>query len=128
MAMRVGVDLQPVDEVLWSLERFGDRYRSRLFTEQEVIDCGGWGNSSTVAAAGLAARFAAKEATFKLLRVAERVPGFREVEVIREPGGWPTLRLHGEAAVLAAEADLHDIQLSLSHTEHTAIAVVIAGG
>jgi holo-[acyl-carrier protein] synthase len=125
-AMRVGVDIQPVADVLRSLARFGDRYRTRLFTEREVQDSGGWGAETTTAAASLAARFAAKEATFKALRVSERVPLWTDVELVREPGGWPTLLLHGLAAELAAEAGLHEFQVSISHTEETAVAVVVA--
>jgi holo-[acyl-carrier protein] synthase len=125
-AMRVGVDIQPVADVLSSLARFGDRYRRKLFTEREVRDSGGWGAETATAAASLAARFAAKEATFKALRVSERVPLWTDVELVREPGGWPTLLLHGLAAELAAEAGLHEFQVSISHTEETAVAMVVA--
>jgi holo-[acyl-carrier protein] synthase len=125
-AMRVGVDIQPVADVLSSLARFGDRYRRKLFTEREVRDSGGWGAETATAAASLAARFAAKEATFKALRVSERVPRWTDVELVREPGGWPALRLRGLAFELAQEAGLREFQVSISHTEETAVAVVVA--
>jgi holo-[acyl-carrier protein] synthase len=124
--MRVGVDIQPVAEVAGSLSRFGDRYRSRLFTEREVEDSGGWGSETGAAAASLAARFAAKEATFKVLRVSDRVPRWKDVELVREAEGWPTLRLYAAAAELAAEAGLREFQVSISHTDDTAVAVVVA--
>jgi holo-[acyl-carrier protein] synthase len=125
-SMRVGVDIQPVVDVARSLDRFGDRYRSRLFTEREVEDSGGWGADPTTAAPSLAARFAAKEAAFKVLRVHDLVPGWKDVELVREAGGWPTLHLHGVAAQLAAEAGLREFQVSISHSEDAAVAVVIA--
>jgi holo-[acyl-carrier protein] synthase len=112
--------------VLSSLARFGDRYRRKLFTEREVQDSGGWGAETATAAASLAARFAAKEATFKALRVSERVPRWTDVELVREPGGWPALRLRGLAFELAQEAGLREFQVSISHTEETAVAVVVA--
>lgn len=124
--MRVGIDLQPVGEVLDSLVAYGDRYRRRLFTEREVDDCGGWGAAPSTSAAALAARFAAKEATLKALHVGDRVPAWTDIEVIREASGWPCLHLHGCAAELAAEASLTQFELSLSHTDTVASAIVVA--
>lgn len=120
----MGVDIQPVADVAWSLDRFGERYRRRVFTQQEITDSAEKGTST--AAASLAARFAAKEATLKVLRAHERVPRWTDIELVREPGGWPSLRLHGLAAELAVEAGLSEFQVSISHTEESAVAVVIA--
>lgn len=124
--MSVGIDAQPVAEVRESLEMFGDSYRSKLFTDQEIASCGGWGASARTSAEGLAARFAAKEATFKALRVDARVPLWKEVEVVTANGGWPSLRLTGLADELAHEGGIMEFQVSLSHTLEIALAVVIA--
>ena len=126
--MRIGIDAQPVAEVSRALEEHGDRYRAKLFTEHEVASCGGWGAPPERAAEGLAARFAAKEALLKVLRVADRVPLWTDIEVVREPGGWPSLRLSGLAAELASEAGLTEFEVSLSHTGDVAVAAVIATG
>jgi holo-[acyl-carrier protein] synthase len=124
--MRVGVDIAHVADVRRSLMDFGDGFRRRLFSEQELAACGGVDATVEEAAQGLAARFAAKEATFKLLRVGERVPRWTDIEVVREPGGWTSLRLAGLAQQLADEAGLHRFVVSLSHTSELAIAVVAA--
>jgi len=124
--MRVGIDAQQVSEVRRALVDHGDRYRRRVYTEQEVESCGGWGADPDEAAEGLAARFAAKEAVLKVLRVSERMPPFTDIEVVREPGGWPSLRLAGVALALAEEVGLRDFELSLSHTADIAVAAVIA--
>jgi holo-[acyl-carrier protein] synthase len=70
-----------------------------------------------------AARFAAKEAFSKALGTGMRAGvAWRDIEVRRAPGGRPTIHLHGRAAELAAGMQAH---LSLTHTDTTAMAVVI---
>ncbi len=126
--VRVGIDAQPVAEVRRALEEHGDRYRAKLFTEHEVASCGGWGAPPEHSAEGLAARFAVKEAVLKVLRVTDRIPLWTDIEVLREPGGWPSLKLTGVARELATEAALTEFEISLSHTEDVAVAVVVATG
>jgi holo-[acyl-carrier protein] synthase len=124
--MRIGIDAQSVSDVGDSIDAHGDRYRRRLFTDEEVAACGGWGAPRGIAADGLAARFAAKEAVLKALRVGDRVPLWTEIEVVRESDGWTSITLTGLANQLALEAGLAEFELSLSHTTETAIAVVVA--
>ena len=124
--MRVGIDAQAISEVRRALDDHGDRYRARLFTEHEIESCGGWGATAEQSAEGLAARFAAKEAVLKVLRVGDVVPSWTEIEVFRNSGGWPSIRLAGVAKELAAEAALTEFEISLTHTADLAIAAVIA--
>ena len=123
--MRVGVDAQPVVEVRTALEAHGDRYLARLFTAREIADCADK-DTGRAMTESLAARFAAKEATLKALRVGHPVPPWRDIEVVREAGGWVSLRLHGIADRLAQAAGLTEFELSLTHTDEIAIAVVVA--
>ena len=76
----------------------------------------------------LAARFGAKEAAMKALGAGLGAFRFREVEVVRAESGAPSLALHGAAAALAAERGVTAWQLSLTHTDSTAMAVVLALG
>src|ERR1039458_9884587 len=69
---RVGMDIAFVGDVAESIARFGDRYVCRIFTPHEISCCVG---SRAATAEGLAARFAAKEATIKVLRPTERALG-----------------------------------------------------
>lgn len=124
--MRVGVDLQRVQDVEDALRAHGDRYRSRLFTEREIADCGGWGAEPSTSAPGLATRFAAKEAVLKVLRPGADVPGWREIEILRQSSGWCRVVLHGGAADLAADAGLTDLDVSLSRSGGFAVAAVVA--
>lgn len=119
----VGADLADVTDVADALARFGDRYRSRLFTPGELADTEG-----PTEAQGLAARFAAKEATFKALGVGPDGLPWRSVEVRRHPGGRPALVLHGEAAMLAEERGLTRWAVSMTHEHQLAGAVVVATG
>ena len=64
-ALRVGTDVVAVHQVADSVARFGPRYLQRVYTDHELDSCAG---SPTFRAARLAARFAAKEATIKVLR------------------------------------------------------------
>lgn len=121
--MIVGTDIQSIEEVADSIVRFGSRYATRLFTDHEIDSCGG---VNTSAAPGLTARFAAKEATMKVLRPTERIPRWRSIEVCRQPGGWVEIALHAEAAELARERRISDMSVSLSHGGDVGTATVVA--
>lgn len=127
--VRVGVDLVPVVDVVESVERFGDRYLERIFTPHE-IDCCRRTDPRTHRRAGysaesLAARFAAKEATLKVLRPEGWQPDWRTIEVRRASGGWCEIHLSGSAASLAAEAGIDELEVSLTHESMVAVAVVV---
>jgi holo-[acyl-carrier protein] synthase len=123
MSLRVGADIARVDDVCASVARFGDRYLERLFTPHEIASCGG---ASSVVAGSLAARFAAKEATIKVLRPADVTPAWKTIEVRRHPSGWCEIHLSGEAAELAAAAQITELAVSLTHEGDIAAAVVLA--
>jgi holo-[acyl-carrier protein] synthase len=120
----VGVDLVDIAEVAHSVKHFGDRYLRRVFTEHEISCCQG---PPQVAAASLAARFAAKEATLKVLRPDDARPDWRSIEVVRLPNGSCKLRLRGAAARMAIEKGLGPFALSMTHEAGLAAAVVVSG-
>ena len=76
----------------------------------------------------LAARFAAKEATMKALGVGLGAFALAEVEVLSAPTGAPCLQLSGRAARLAAQRGATAFPLSLTHSEQSASALVLAQG
>lgn len=128
--VRVGVDLVPVADVAESVRQFGDRYLERIFTAHE-IDCCRRADVRTrrrnagYSAESLAARFAAKEATIKVLRPAGWRPDWRTIEVRRASGGWCEIHLSGPAADLANEAGIEELEVSLTHESMVAVAVVV---
>lgn len=123
--MAVGLDLVRVQDVADALARFGPRYVGRVFTSAEAAYC--TAAPAPLAAQRFAARFAAKEAARKLLRPADAPGiGWRDVEVCRAPEGGPALLLHGAAARRAAELELGELAVSLTHEAEWAAAVVTA--
>jgi holo-[acyl-carrier protein] synthase len=128
--LRVGVDLVSVPDVIESIERFGDRYMHRMFTPHEVDCCRSNSNSRDLSIPeysfeSMAARFAAKEATLKVLRPVGPRPKWSDIEVHRADGGWCDIRLSGSAAAMAADAGIGQWAVSLTHHASMAAAVVI---
>ncbi|MGH3510489.1 MAG: holo-ACP synthase [Nocardioidaceae bacterium] len=124
--LRVGTDLQRVDAVEESLRTLGRRYVERVFTDHEQECVGLPVDDLPSVAPGLAARFAAKEATIKVLRPVDGGIGWRDIEVRRHEGGWCSVELSGTAAMLAERAGLGSFALSFSHESGFAVATVIA--
>jgi len=123
MSLRVGTDLVSVAEVRESVETHADRYLRHVYTEREISDCS---TADGVRSERLAARFAAKEATIKVLRPREQAGLWRSIEVRRDAAGWVELALSGPAAALASDAGVTELALSISHEAGFATAVVVA--
>lgn len=123
MLVRVGIDMVSVESVRESIQTHGDHYLKRIYTEREVEDCK---TSAGVDPERLAARFAAKEATLKVLRPDDVGIPWTAIEVRRHPAGWVDLELSGAAAELAAQAGVAKLALSIAHEGGFATAVVIA--
>ena len=119
--LRTGIDLVEIERMRSMLERHGERFLRRVYTPQELADSAGRPSS-------LAARFAAKEAVSKALGTGIGDIAWQEIEVLRGPKCEPLLALHGAARLLADELGLITWSLSLSHTEHYAVAQVVALG
>jgi holo-[acyl-carrier protein] synthase len=117
-----GVDLTEVPRIRQSIERFGDRFLNRIYTERELAYVARKGGKFE----RYAARFAAKEAGMKAIGTGWR-GGIRwqDFEVTNLPSGKPTLTFHGVAAALAARMGVRNIALSPTHTAETAMAFVI---
>jgi holo-[acyl-carrier protein] synthase len=120
----LGTDLVEVDRFRRAVARRAT-LAERLFSDDERAYA--MGQRDPVKS--LAARFAAKEAVMKALGVGLGSFALRDVEVVRDDdSGSPTLRLRGRADALARERGVRAWLLSLTHTDATAMAVVIATG
>ena len=100
MILGIGSDLCDIRRIARSLERFGDRFTQRVFTEGERARS----DRRKARPESYARRFAAKEACAKALGTGLSHGVFwRDIEVVNLPGGQPTMRLTGGAlARLAA--------------------------
>jgi holo-[acyl-carrier protein] synthase len=122
MIIGTGVDIAEVARIRESIERFGDRFLHRIFTDGEIRYCEGKASRFE----SYAARFAAKEAGMKALGTGwSRGVRFRDIEVVRLKGQRPTIQFHGEAAAIAAKLGTKNIALSITHTSEQALAHVI---
>jgi holo-[acyl-carrier protein] synthase len=124
MPIRVGTDLVAVDWVRESIRAHAGRYLERIYTEDELADCL---SADGIAVERLAARFAAKEATLKVLRPgpADAVP-WRSIGLRRHPSGWTAIELSGRAGELAAAAGVDGLAVSVAHEGEYAAATVVA--
>jgi len=128
----VGLDLVGVESFAEQLGSVGSAFAERTFTVGELRAAGGHSG----AAQHLAGRYAAKEAFVKAFSGARpgRAPAipdmdWRQVEVVPDAWGRPTLVLHGElAAAVAATLGEVAVHVSITHEPTTAAAVVILEG
>lgn len=118
----IGVDLVENARIQHSLDRFGERFLHRVFTEGEI----GYSQSMKFPARHLAARFAAKEAISKAFGTGiGKAMGWKNIDVRKKPSGEPYVVLDGNAKQLADERGVTSVWISLSHTEHHAMAVIV---
>jgi holo-[acyl-carrier protein] synthase len=120
---RVGIDLIDVSQVAHAVNRFGGRYLNRLFTTHELA-CAARG--ATFDPQSLAARFAAKEATIKVLRPTGAQPAWTSIELRRLPSGACEIALSGTAAAMARAEGITSMAVSVTHEAIMAGSVVIA--
>ena len=117
-----GIDVIEIARIQHSMDRFGGRFLNRVYLEAEQAYC----RCKRNAAESFAARFAAKEAAAKALGTGISFGvNWLEIEVVREPGGKPSLRFHGRAAQIAGRLGVVRSALSLTHTAQLAMASVL---
>lgn len=119
MVQSIGVDIVDIDRFTVAINRWGQRFITRILTAKEIAYC----DSKANGAHSMAVRFAAKEALLKCLP-SEDQHGFQwnEMEVLNSENGKPVVFLHGRLARLLNRKIIH---ISLSHTKTSAIAVVL---
>lgn len=119
--MIVGVGIEIVDRARFEslLDRYGDRLRERLFTDGERE----YAARKRRDGESLAVRFAAKLAARRALRA--NALRWRDIEVVRDREGPPTLRLAGGAERAARRAGVSAIALTLSHDAQWCIGQVV---
>jgi holo-[acyl-carrier protein] synthase len=116
-----GMDATEIGRIMDAIDRYGDHFVRRVFTDEEIAYCRG----KRDAAPSFAARFAAKEAAMKALGTGfSRGVYWRGIEVVRRHGP-PTLRFHEGAAERFAKMGATGSLLTLTHSRDLAIAHVL---
>ena len=114
----IGVDIIEIDRIEQATLNWRDSFLRRIYTKAEL-------ETSNNKPSSLAARFAAKEAVMKALGTGARGLGWKDIEVLSNSDGAPFVRLHGRAYDKAKEIGMSQFAISMSHSKHYAIAMVV---
>jgi holo-[acyl-carrier protein] synthase len=118
----IGIDLVENARIQHSIERFGERFLHRVFTVGEIAYC----QSMKFPERHFAARFAAKEALSKAFGTGiGKAMGWHDIDIRKKPSGEPFLVLTGGAEELATQRGVKNALITLSHTDHHAMAVIV---
>ena len=117
----LGLDATDIPRIAATLEKYGERFMRRVFTDGEIAYC----TRRRRPAVHFAGRFAAKEAAMKALGTGHTQNVlWRDVEVVRR-GGPPQLLFHGGAARRFAALRASSSLLTITHTDTLALAQVL---
>ena len=127
MVLGLGSDLCNIERIQASIDRFGDRFIRRIFTDTEIAKAD---RRELTRTATFAKRFAAKEACAKALGTGiRRGVFFRDMGVVNLPSGQPTLKLTGGAAerlaAMTPTGMTPDIHLTITDDHPWAQAMVL---
>jgi holo-[acyl-carrier protein] synthase len=122
MIYGTGIDLVDVKRMDRVINRWGERFIDRIFTEGEIRICSG----RAFPASAFSMRFAAKEAFSKAIGTGMR-DGVRwqDIEVFHYPGGRPGLKVHGRSGEICEESGITGFHVSMSDDGGFGIAMVI---
>jgi holo-[acyl-carrier protein] synthase len=120
----LGMDATEIARIQASIDRYGERFLTRVFTPGEIAYC----TRRRTAGHSFAGRFAAKEAGMKALGTGHsRGVLWKDIEVVRH-GGPPQLVFHNEAGRRFAALGARTALLTITHTDALALAHVMLLG
>ena len=119
----IGTDIIECLRIAQMIDRHGDLFITRVYTEHEIEYC----STKKQSTQHYAGRWAAKEAVLKALSTGwRRGISWRDVEVRNEPGGAPRINLYGGAREVAEQLGVADMHISISHCRSHATAFAVA--
>ena len=117
-----GLDATEIARIADTIERYGDRFIHRVFTEGEIAYC----RRKRDSASSFAARFAAKEAAMKAIGTGKSHGVlWKDVEVVRGQFGAPQLAFHGAARQFFDRLGATKGLITITHTNDLAIVHVM---
>jgi holo-[acyl-carrier protein] synthase len=118
-----GIDLVDCPRIEDMLDRHGERFIKRIFTDTEQA----YANKNKNKVEKFAGRFAAKEAVLKLMGTGWRGKiAWTDIEVVNNNSGQPEVNLTGEVEKIAGKLGIEHISVSITHTANFAIASAVA--
>ncbi len=127
MIVGLGTDIVEIVRIGQMVERHGELFLNRVFTEDENRYC----RRKKELYQHYAGRWAAKESVMKTLGTGwSRGVGWKDIEVRSERSGRPTIALYGGAAEVAGQLGIERVLVTISHcrTFATATAVAVSAG
>lgn len=122
---KVGSDICSIKRVEEVYARYGEKFLDRILTAAEKSYALSRPKDFLARVAG---RFAAKEATSKVLGTGFSGIGWKDIEVVRKGSGEPSIKLHGRALAVAERRGLQNFEVTMSHEKEYAIAFVLGYG
>ena len=117
-----GVDIVEVYRMRDAIDKWGDSFLKKVFTDREIK----YSNSKRFSCQHFAGRFAAKEAVVKAFGEPKKFPiKWTEIEVLNDAEGKPIIKFHNDALKLKNRKRIGDVILSISHSRNYAVANVI---
>jgi len=116
----IGIDIIKVERMKAAVERWGEKFLKRVFTESEIA----YASKKKDPYLSLAVRFAAKEALIKALGLTETV-SLADIEVESSAHGRPSIKVNGRLAELFSRNSFQCAHVSLSHEREYGVACVV---
>ena len=111
MVIGIGIDIIEIDRVRESVEKFGDHFLNKIYTQKELDYC----LKKKYKYQHLAARFAAKEAVYKALATGwDAEVSWQHIEISNEPNGMPIVTLQGKLKKFLSKSK--ELKISMSHS------------
>ncbi len=125
MIFGTGIDIVETERIREIYKRWHKRFLNRVLREEEIKYC----LSQSDPAQCIAARFAGKEAISKAFGTGIGAQlGWHDIEIVHQPKGRPTVKLHGCGKILLLEQGGKSIHISLSHSGGQAAAMALLEG
>ena len=122
MIFGTGVDIVEVFRMREAIDKWGDNFLKKIFTDREIR----YSISKRFSCQHFAARFAAKEAVVKAFGEPKKFPiKWTEIEVVNDDEGKPIIKFHNDALKLKNKKKIDKVILSMSHSKNYAVANVI---
>ncbi len=121
----IGTDIVECLRIAQMIERHGDLFINRVYTDHEIEYC----RARKAATQHFAGRWAAKEAVLKALGTGwRRGIRWRDVEVRNQESGQPTIAMRGGARDVVEQSGIREMLISISHCRSHATAYALAIG
>ena len=120
MIVGTGIDMIEVKRIKNAVDKWGDGFLRRVFTDDEI----NYAKSRRFSSEHLAARFATKEAVLKAFGDDKWVD-WKNIEIFNTKSGKPGIRLYGYLEEVKRQRDIGEVAVSMSHTKNYAVANAI---